>query len=234
MKNLKFRKKSLVTQETLGELLVKVRSGKNWSIKKAATETRIALHYLKALEEARYDDIPGEVYIKNFIIAYSKRLGLNQEESLKMYLRERHIMRGKNFHRSLNEIGSQSFLQLLLNPPLLKTAAICSVISVMLSYIAVNVYSTVAPPSLIILHPKENMETKMLSLTVAGKSDPEAEVIINSELTIMDKDGMFEETVRLRDGLNLIVILAKRKHGMEKKIIRHILVEQNNLSLMYD
>lgn len=237
-----FKKKSLVTQETLGERFLKVRLGANWDIARAAKETRIAPHYLKALEEARYDDIPGEIYIKNFIKTYSRRLGLNSDEQIERYFAERHIIKGKKFRRSLPEIGPQPFLSSLLNPAFLKTVAICFAVSVVLSYIALNVYRTVAPPPLFVISPKDNVETKTLSLTVAGKSDPEAEVVINNEPVIMDKEGEFYETVHLTLGLNLIVISAKRKHGMEKRVIKHVLVVSQNivintdryLSLLYD
>ncbi|MBI4359470.1 MAG: helix-turn-helix domain-containing protein [Candidatus Jacksonbacteria bacterium] len=222
-----FKKKSLVTQETLGERFLKVRLGANWDIARASRETRIAPHYIKALEQARYDDIPGEIYIKNFIKIYSKRLGLNPSEQIEKYLTERHIIKGKKFRRSLQEITPQSFLSSLLNPAPLKTAAICFAVGIMLSYIAVNVYKTVAPPPLFILHPKDNMVSTSLSLTVSGKSDPEAEVIINNEPVILNKEGMFEGIVHLKQGLNLIVILSKRKHGMERRVVRHILVGED-------
>lgn len=225
-----FKKKSLVTQETLGERLRKVRRGKNWTIAQAAKETRVAPHYIKALEEARYDDIPGEIYVKNFIRAYSARLGLDRKETLALYLKERHIMRDKKFRSFLHEIGSQSFPHSLLNPAFLKVAAICFVVSVVLSYLVINVYQTVAPPQLLIFQPKDNLETAALSLTVSGKSDPEAEIVINGESVIVGKDGEFEETVRLTDGLNLILISAKRKHGMERKITRHVLVQSSKFA----
>lgn len=220
----KFRKKHILSQETLGEYLQKVRQGHNWTVEVASHKSKIASHYLRALEKSQYDDIPGEVYITNFIKAYSKALGLNPKKTLDQYSLEKHIIEQKKHHRFLKEIGQLKIADFLLKPKTIKISAICLVVTIMLSYIAFNIYQTVAPPPLEIFHPKEDLETHEQIIQVKGQSDKEAHVTINNQEIILDAEGFFEEDVTLRSGLNLLVISAKKRHGLEKKIVRHILV----------
>ena len=222
-----FRKKNILTQETLGEKLKKVRLGKNWSIKKAAEETHIQARYLSALETSNYDDIPGEIYIKNFIRSYIAHLGLNNGASLELYNKEKHIIEHKKFNRFLREIKAATFFEQLLKPNVIKLTFICLAVFFMIGYLGFSVYKTIAPPDLILFYPTDNIETRNFDIAIIGKSDPEARVVINNEETLLRKDGSFTKIIQLREGLNLISASARGKHSRTRKIMRHILVNPN-------
>lgn len=219
-----FHKKQIVTQETLGERLCKVRLGNNWTLKQAAQKTKIASRYLLALEKSFYDEIPGEVYIKNFIRIYCKTLGLNPQTCLLQYEQEKHIIEQKKYRSFLKEIGNVKFLDIILKPSTIKTSFVCLVAVLVLSYIILNIYQTIAPPALEIYHPQDNLETTQLNITIQGKTNESAQVSINKQNILLKADGSFEEIITLRKGLNLIIVTAAKKHGLTKKVIRHILV----------
>ena len=219
-----FRKKQIVTQETLGELLRKVRLGKNWTLETASAKTKITSHHLLALEKSLYDEIPGQVYIKNFIKVYSQKLGLNPKESLEKYAQEKHIIEQKKQHYFLKEISKVKLEDLLLKPRTIKISLICIIVLVVLSYIILNIYQTIIPPNLEIYFPQDNLKTDQFIINVQGKSDEQAIVHINNQAILLRQDGSFEQAISLRQGLNLITIKAKKKHGLVKKILRHVLV----------
>ena len=222
-----FHKKSIVTQETLSELLRKVRLGKNWTLEIAAAKTKITSHHLLALEKSLYDEIPGEVYIKNFIRIYSQKLGLNPQECLEKYAQEKHFIEQKKHHHFLKEIGRAKLEDFILKPRTIKVSLICLVIFLVLSYITLNIYQTTAPPPLKIYYPQDNLETDQLIINIQGKSNKEAIVHINNQVILLKEDGSFEETIILREGLNLITIKAEKKHGLARRVTRHILVNIN-------
>jgi len=222
-----FRKKKIVTQETLGERFCKVRLGKNWSLEKAAKVCNISQHHLQALEKSQYDEIPGEVYIKNFIKTYGQYLGLNTQECLAQYTQEQQVIEQKKHHRFLKEITPQTICQKLLLPRTIKISAVCLIATAVLSYIIWNTYHTVAPPELEVYNPKNNTETYEHLITVLGKSETHAQVRVNNQKILLRDNGEFAHDVMLRNGLNLIIVSAKRKHGIEKKIVRHVLVNQS-------
>ena len=47
--------------------------------------TKIRLCYLEAMERGDFDQIPGEVYRKGFIINFANAIGLNGQEILQRY-----------------------------------------------------------------------------------------------------------------------------------------------------
>ena len=51
-----------------------------------ARSTKISARFLSALEENRFEDLPGEVFVKGFIRAYGQAIGLNADELLAAYL----------------------------------------------------------------------------------------------------------------------------------------------------
>jgi len=50
-------------------------------------------------------------------------------------------------------------------------------------------------------------------ILVSGKTDPEANIVVNSHQAIMETDGKFQYTLNLNDGDNNIVIDATDKAG---------------------
>lgn len=62
--------------ESPGKYLKAKRESQRLSLKKVADATRIREAVLRAIEEDRYEDLPY-IYVKSFLSAYAKRLGLD-------------------------------------------------------------------------------------------------------------------------------------------------------------
>ena len=71
--------------ESIGGLLLKARKKKKISLEKAARETKIKKEFLAALEEEKFDELPGEIYIRAFLTAYARYLGIKAEKILELY-----------------------------------------------------------------------------------------------------------------------------------------------------
>jgi cytoskeletal protein RodZ len=69
-----------------GEKFRKARETKNVSLLDASDVTKISARMLRAIEEERFDQLPGGVFNKGFIRAYAKYLGINDEEAITDYL----------------------------------------------------------------------------------------------------------------------------------------------------
>ncbi len=80
-------------------------------------------------------------------------------------------------------------------------------------------------PSLIILKPNdgETFEKTDSPILIAGKTEPDAILTINSLQAIVDNQGNFEYSLPLKDGDNEIKIITRNKFGnkTEKKINIH-------------
>jgi cytoskeleton protein RodZ len=69
-----------------GEKFRKQREKRAFSLDDVANVTKIGSRMLKAIEEERFEQLPGGVFNKGFIRTYAKHLGLNEEDAIHQYL----------------------------------------------------------------------------------------------------------------------------------------------------
>ena len=69
-----------------GETLKRERELRKISLREVSEATKIGLRYLEAMEENRFDQLPGGVFNKGFIRAYAKFIGLDGETLVNVYL----------------------------------------------------------------------------------------------------------------------------------------------------
>jgi len=69
-----------------GNKFRKAREKKELSLDDVANVTKIGSRMLQAIEDERFDQLPGGVFNKGFIRAYAKHLGLNDEDAVTDYL----------------------------------------------------------------------------------------------------------------------------------------------------
>lgn len=70
---------------SVGEELRRQREARGLSIEDIARATRISSRYLKAIEENRFDQLPGGAYNRAFIRAYAEHLELDPDDLLRLY-----------------------------------------------------------------------------------------------------------------------------------------------------
>lgn len=76
-------------KENVGYLLKRTREVREIELEDIAKKTKISVRFLKAIEEERWDILPGDVFIKGFIKTYAQYLGLNPDEVVERYSQER-------------------------------------------------------------------------------------------------------------------------------------------------
>lgn len=68
-----------------GQMLQAAREEKQWSYTYTEEITKIRVRYLQALEEEKYEILPGTTYVKGYLRTYAKQLGLNSDEIIALY-----------------------------------------------------------------------------------------------------------------------------------------------------
>lgn len=71
--------------ETVGVYLKKERESRNISLSEASRLTKISEFYLDYIEKDDFDKLPQGPYIKGYISCYSRLIGGNEDEALKLY-----------------------------------------------------------------------------------------------------------------------------------------------------
>jgi cytoskeletal protein RodZ len=77
--------------ETLGNFLRQERERRGMSTAELARVTRIPLASLEAIESDRFDELPGEVFVRGFLKAYAQAVSLLPAEVLARYTSSRRV-----------------------------------------------------------------------------------------------------------------------------------------------
>lgn len=93
-------------QESLGALFRKLRLERSLDISDVADETKIPPNTIRAIEADDFDSLPAHAFAKGFYNLYAKMLGLDQEEVLRRYLKERGL---PAVDQSQDQVGTPSW-----------------------------------------------------------------------------------------------------------------------------
>ena len=81
------RTPTLNTMESIGRYLRRERELRKFSVEEVSRFTRIKEQYLSAIEEDRYDLLPPPIYVKGYLAAYARYLGLDPNDTVLRYQR---------------------------------------------------------------------------------------------------------------------------------------------------
>jgi len=216
--------KIYLDSETVSEQLRSARHAKKLKLPLIAKKLNINEKYLKALERGSYDKLPHGVYGKNFLREYASFLGLNYKKIILSFETEINVLEPKR----KKELFSKQVIKkryLLAMPKILKNVIIFLTICVCFIYLGYRVNKIISPPSLIITNPSTNLITDKKNLLITGQTEAEANLIINGQTVLTNKNGDFSQTISLKNGINIITITANKKHSRDNTIIKQILVK---------
>lgn len=217
--------KIYLDSETVAEQLRSVRQAKKLKLGQIAKKLNIGEKYLTALEKGEYEKLPYGVYGKNFLREYALFLGLSYKKLAQNYETEINILEPKK-QKDLFSKQVVKARHLLALPKIFKNILIFLTIGVCFIYLGYRINKIISPPLLIITEPAVNLTTDQLFLAIAGRTETEANLIINGQTILTDKNGEFSQTINLKNGLNIITITANKKHSRVNTVIRQILVKE--------
>ena len=205
-------------QALLPERLLAAREAKGVDLYRAERDTKIRARYLGALERGDYRELPGAVYTKGFLRNYALYLGLDPDEILLQWRRER----GDGAAQSQPTIS----VPMPLSAPrqgftfslgLLVAAALAIGVVVIIGYIAFQVVRFSRPPEVAVTDPSTavtsvdettavytlrgtSLPGATVSVTVAGRQQP---ILVSAA-----SSGTWSADVELRRGRNQFSVSA--------------------------
>jgi len=81
---------------SFGEELKRERELREITLREVAESTKISLRYLEALERNAFGNLPGGVFNRGFVRAYSKFIGVDPESMVDAYLLQENTQLGKH------------------------------------------------------------------------------------------------------------------------------------------
>lgn len=219
MANSGFTRKK-VESLTLGEKLKKLRGDFRMSLSDISKATKIQVKYLEYLENAQYDKLPADVYVRGFLRSYARYLNLDEKAFIKLYERERNIQ--ANLGQDIAEptkprnINVSSFV---ITSRTVLLAAVIVLVAGSFMYLYREFSAFAAEPLLIISTPANGAVIESSEVLVKGKTDRGARVSLNNQPVFVGSDGVFEERLTLQPGLNTVTFVAINRFEKEKREI---------------
>lgn len=205
----------------VGQKLHDARTRKSLTIDEVAAATKIQPKFITAIERSEYDKLPSPAYASGFVSNYASYLGFSQKEIMALFRRE---FDGKKSYKVLPESFTKNE-NFILRIHIQKSMLLISLILISLfAYLGFQYRAMFLPPTLSISSPQQNAEIKG-EVTVTGKTDPSATVLINNELATLNDKGEFKKNISLFPGKSLIMIKATNRFGKETEEERNIEVK---------
>lgn len=77
--------------DTTGRYLRRVRETQGMSVEEVSRATRIPISSVERIESDRFDDLPGEVFVRGFLRAYARAVQVSVDDVLARYTSSRRV-----------------------------------------------------------------------------------------------------------------------------------------------
>lgn len=203
----------------VGQRLHETRIHQSLTLDEIAEKTKIRPEFLTAIEKGEYEKLPSSSYAQGFVRNYASFLGLSQKEILPLFRRE---FDEKKAFKVLPDGLTQSSGFSLTRARIQQSFFIVALAGIaLLGYLGFQYRSMFFSPMLTVYSPKQNAQTKD-EITVSGKTDPNATILINNEPVLLNTNGEFTKNLTLFPGKTSITLKAKNRFGKETILERNI------------
>jgi len=212
-----FVRRKIPQAKSLAEVLKSTRKKKGLSLEEAEEETKVRSKYLEALEESRFDVLPGNVYALGFLAKYAEFLGLEKEPILAQFKLER------GEEKDLGKLVPERRIRqayFSITPRIIAIFAVVIVLAGIVGYIIYSVRQFTSPPNLEISSPNSEQVIKESTIDIVGKTDEGATLLINNQTVLIDDRGNFKQQVKLNPGLNTFELKATNR--LKKETIKQV------------
>ena len=77
--------------DTVGQILRHLRERKGMSLEEVSRATRVPVSSVERIEADRFDELPGEVFVRGFLKSYARAVAVEPEEILARYTASRRV-----------------------------------------------------------------------------------------------------------------------------------------------
>jgi hypothetical protein len=201
---------------SLPERLYAARERKGVDLYRAERDTKIRARYLGALERGDYKELPGAVYTKGFLRNYALYLGLDPEEVLDHWRRERGEARETAPVITVPRPIAAPRQGLTFSPGIVVVALLTVFVLAFGAYLGIQVLRFAKPPSIAVTDPASaviDVDDSITTYTLRGTTLPGATVSIATPgrdpyQVSAGPDGDWTSDVDLRRGRNQFDVTA--------------------------
>jgi cytoskeletal protein RodZ len=196
-----------------GEKLQEARLEQGLTLEDVAKNTKIKIEFLRYIESGEYEKLPSVSYAHGFVRNYAEFLGLSEKEIMALFRREfdedkAYRVLPKGFEKT-EEFSISKF-------KLERTIFLIVIIFIVfMGYLLFQYRYAFLNPPLDIISPQNNTTTSSSTITVVGKTDANATVYINKDVTSVDQSGNFSKNINVFPGETVITVKVINKFSRE-------------------
>jgi cytoskeletal protein RodZ len=167
----------------LPDRLTAARERKGVDLVRAERDTKIRVRYLSALENGDYRDLPGAVYTKGFLRNYAIYLGLDPEDVLRQWRRERGDQIGPEPVIVPPRPLAEPSRPLNFSPSVVVAALLTAGVVLFFIYLSAQLLRYSRPPDLAVTNPAQavlEVDESTTTFRLAGTSSPGATITIRT------------------------------------------------------
>ena len=200
----------------LPERLLAARERKGVDLYRAERDTKIRVRYLAALERGDYRELPGAVYTKGFLRNYALYLGLDPDDVLLQWRRERGDPREPQAVITVPRPIATPRKGLTFSPSLVVFALLTVAVLAFAAYLGVQLLRFAKPPTIAVTDPAAavvDVDEAATEYVLRGSSNPGATISIATPgrdpySVSAGADGKWNASVELRRGRNQFEVTA--------------------------
>lgn len=220
-----FTARKVKTIQTLGEKLEEARKSSSLSIEEISKRTNIQKKYLEFLEKGKYNELPADVYVAGYLKTYADCFGLDFQEVISLYKKEKGIEEKIKSFRKKKNIRKVRSSPIIITPKMIRLSLACLAVLGVFFYLWYQVSGISRPPELLVSEPASDKTVSEDLIVVSGKTEEGASLAINGQPIHADSSGNFRESIGLQQGLNILRIISSNRFGKQTLIERKIMVE---------
>lgn len=199
-----------------GETLITARRAKDITLEKISKDLHIKKEDLEALEKEQWQNLPEPAFVKGFVKSYAQYLDLDHNYVLALYRRAYDPKKNIYNHAPLRSANKGLFR----NPVRFAQMAFVLLVIVFALYIAAQYSFVLKSPKLEVTNPPNDQTTTVPITLITGQAEKGATVSINGDFAPVDAEGNFSYQYKLKEGQNVIEIIAAKNLSPKSKIVK--------------
>lgn len=204
-----------------GDILRESRLAQGKSLAQVSKAINVRVSMLESIEEGKFFGLTDPLYLKGFIKAYARYLGLNENEVLPFFRREYDEQREQQqLSQPLSPIESKKSK---ITPGWIIIGCLSLAIIAIFTFSYRQYVSVALAPQLQLSQPADNSTAADGQIDVSGKTNPDSTLNLNGQPVQLDPDGQFSFTVGLASGSNTLRFEAVNKLGKSTIIERTVI-----------
>lgn len=199
----------------LGDVLRAAREARGVDLARVERDTKIRVRYLSALERGDFRELPGSVYTKGFLRNYGSYLGLDTEYLVDLYRLESSAapVERPTVQAPPRPIAGRRSRAFVITPGAVIAALLTVGVAAFIVYLVSEFVTFAVTPDLRVTDPVSDVSGYSGDeYTFRGVTEANARVTAETASrkveTTADDAGLFEVTVTLRPGSNVVTLTA--------------------------